>query len=101
MTEKKRSKNLNLKLADKLGILLDGKESEGIKRHKRQYRYKEKCSFKKRNFYKSYLTVISIDFREFDTENEWSNSKRANSLIPEYLRIISINMMKLKKNTRD
>ena len=77
---KKDIKELNLKLADKLGILLDGKESEGIRDIKGNIVIKKNATLKRETF-TNLFNSNSIDFRELDTENEWSNSKKANSLI--------------------
>lgn len=77
---KKEIKDLNLKLADKLGILLDGKESEGIRDTKGNIVIK-KHTILKRETFTNLFNNNSIDFRELDTENDWSNSKKANSLI--------------------
>ncbi len=77
---KKDIKELNLKLADKLGILLEGKESEGIRDNKGNLLIKRNVVFKRETF-TNLLNNNAIDFRELDTEADWSNSKKANSLI--------------------
>jgi DNA-directed RNA polymerase subunit beta len=77
---KKEIKELNLKLAEKLGILLEGKDSEGIRDSKGNLIIKRNVTFKRETFINLFNNG-SIDFREIDTENDWSNSKRANSLI--------------------
>jgi len=77
---KKEIKELNLKLADKLGILLEGKESEGIRDNKGNLLIKRNVVFKRETF-TNLLNNNAIDFRELDTEADWSNSKKANSLI--------------------
>ena len=77
---KKEIKELNLKLADKLGILLEGKESEGIRDNKGNLLIKRNVVFK-RDTFTNLLNNNAIDFRELDTEADWSNSKKANSLI--------------------
>jgi DNA-directed RNA polymerase subunit beta len=77
---KKEIKDLNLKLADKLGILLEGKESEGIRDIKGNLIIKKSVIFKRETF-TNLLNNNTVDFREIDTESDWSNSKKANSLI--------------------
>ncbi len=77
---KKEIKELNLKLAEKLGILLEGKESEGIRDNKGNLLIKRNVVFKRETFV-NLLNNNTVDFRELDTEADWSNSKKANSLI--------------------
>ncbi|MCE1164828.1 MAG: DNA-directed RNA polymerase subunit beta [Bacteroidetes bacterium] len=77
---KKEIKELNLKLAEKLGILLEGKESEGIRDNKGNLIIKRNVVFKRETFV-NLLNNNMVDFRELDTEADWSNSKKANSLI--------------------
>ncbi|MDD5363416.1 MAG: DNA-directed RNA polymerase subunit beta [Ignavibacteria bacterium] len=77
---KKEIKDLNLKLADKLGILLEGKESEGLRDIKGNLVIKKGVIFKRETF-TNLLNNNTVDFREIDTESDWSNSKKANSLI--------------------
>ncbi|MEI7483307.1 MAG: DNA-directed RNA polymerase subunit beta [Ignavibacteriota bacterium] len=77
---KKDIKELNLKLAEKLGILLDGKDSEGIRDIKGNIVVKKNVTFKRETF-TNLFNNNAVDFRELDVEGDWSNSKKANSLI--------------------
>jgi DNA-directed RNA polymerase subunit beta len=77
---KKDIKELNLKLAEKLGILLDGKDSEGIRDIKGNVIVKKNVTFKRETF-TNLFNNNAVDFRELDVEVDWSNSKKANSLI--------------------
>ena len=77
---KKDIKELNLKLAEKLGILLEGKDSEGIRDIKGNVVIKKNVTFKRETFI-NLFNNNNIDFRELDVDVDWSNSKKANSLI--------------------
>ena len=77
---RKEIKELNLKLAEKLGILLDGKDSEGIRDTKGNIIIRRNYTFKRETF-TNLLINDNIDLRDLDTESDWSNSKRANSMI--------------------
>lgn len=79
---KKEIKELNEKFADKLGILLEGKESEGIKDKKGNIVFKRGLIFKRETFLNA-LNNSSLDFRELDYDNDWSNGRKANALLPD------------------
>jgi DNA-directed RNA polymerase subunit beta len=75
-------KDLNLKFAEKLGILLEGKESAGIHDQKGNVIIRSGVTFKRETFI-NLIENHGYDFKEFDYEGSWSNNKRANSLIPD------------------
>lgn len=79
---KKEIKDLNQKIADKLGILLEGKESDGVRDNKGNIIFKRGITFKRESFTNLYNNG-SVDFRDLDSESDWSNSKKANSLLTD------------------
>ncbi len=77
---KRENKELNVKFAEKLGILLEGKESIGVRDNKGNLIIRSGVTFKRETFQN--LTENSgYDFKDFSYEIEWSNNKKANSLI--------------------
>ncbi|MCX6164775.1 MAG: hypothetical protein NTU73_07965, partial [Ignavibacteriae bacterium] len=77
---KKEIKELNNKFAEKLGILLEGKESIGVRDTKGNLIIRSGVSFKRETF-QNLIENNGYDFKDFSYEIEWSNSKKANSLI--------------------
>lgn len=77
---KKEIKELNNKFAEKLGILLEGKESIGVRDNKGNLIIRSGVTFKRETF-QNLIENSGYDFKDFSYEIEWSNSKKANSLI--------------------
>jgi len=77
---KKEIKELNTKFAEKLGILLEGKESIGVRDTKGSLIIRSGVTFKRETFF-NLIENSGYDFKDFSYEIEWSNSKKANSLI--------------------
>lgn len=77
---KKDLKELNTKFAEKLGILLEGKESIGVRDTKGSLIIRSGVSFKRETFF-NLIENSGYDFKDFSYELEWSNNKKANSLI--------------------
>jgi DNA-directed RNA polymerase subunit beta len=93
---KKDIKELNAKLADKLGILLEGKDSEGIRDNKGNLVVKKNVTFK-RDTFTNLLTNNTIDFREMDVESDWSNSKKANLLITDIFKNYNYKIVEIEE----
>jgi len=93
---KKEVKELNLKLADKLGILLDGKDSEGIRDLKGSIVIKKNVVFK-RDTFTNLLTSGNFELKDLDTENDWSNSKKANSLIVDIFKNYNYKLVEIEE----
>ncbi len=82
---KKEIKDLNNKISEKFDILLEGKESAGLKDKKGNVILKSGAIFKKDTF----LNLIENQgylLNDFEYDNEWSDNKRANGLIPDIYR---------------
>jgi DNA-directed RNA polymerase subunit beta len=77
---KKEIKELNTKFAEKLGILLEGKESIGVRDNKGNLIIRSGVMFKRETL-QNLIENNGYDFKDFSYEIEWSNNKRANSLI--------------------
>jgi DNA-directed RNA polymerase subunit beta len=77
---KKDIKELNNKFAEKLGILLEGKESIGVRDTKGNLIIRSGVTFKRETF-QNLIENSGYDFKDFSYEIEWSSSKKANSLI--------------------
>jgi DNA-directed RNA polymerase subunit beta len=77
---KKEMKELNNKFAEKLGILLEGKESIGIRDTKGNVIIRSGVVFKRETFF-NLIENSGYAFSDFSFDSEWSSSKRANSLI--------------------
>jgi DNA-directed RNA polymerase subunit beta len=82
---KKEIKDLNQKIAAKFDILLEGKDSKGLKDKKGNIISKNGATFKK-EFFSNLMENQGYTLSDFDYENEWSNNSRANSLIPDIYR---------------
>lgn len=78
--KKKELKELNRKFAEKLGILLDDKESNGIRDIKGNVVIRSGVTFKRETFI-NMIENTNHNLRDLDYEGEWSYNKRANSLI--------------------
>jgi DNA-directed RNA polymerase subunit beta len=79
---KKDIKDLNLKLADKLGILLDGRASTGVRDKKGNVVIRSGVVFKRETF-ADLIENNGYNMGDLDYDNEWSDNKRANGLIPD------------------
>jgi DNA-directed RNA polymerase subunit beta len=79
---KEEINDLNYKFAEKLGILLDGKRSSGIRDNKSNLVIKSGTTFKRETFI-NLVEKSGYDLKDFDFDTEWSNNKRANTLIPD------------------
>ncbi|MBK9332194.1 MAG: DNA-directed RNA polymerase subunit beta [Ignavibacteria bacterium] len=82
---KKEIKDLNHKIAEKFDILLEGKTSKGMKDRKGNILVKSGSAFKK----SALMNLIENDgyvLADFDYDADWSDSNRANSLIPDIYR---------------
>ena len=77
---KKEIKELNSKFAEKLGILLEGRESIGVRDVKGNLILRSGVTFKRETF-QNLIENSGYDFKDFSYEIEWSNSKKANALI--------------------
>lgn len=82
---KKEIKDLNHKIAEKFDILLEGKESLGFKDKKGNILVKSGASFKKDTFI-NLIENQGYTLADFEYDNEWSDNKRANGLIPDIYR---------------
>ncbi|MBL8006542.1 MAG: DNA-directed RNA polymerase subunit beta [Ignavibacteria bacterium] len=82
---KKEIKDLNHKIAEKFDILLEGKESLGFKDKKGNILVKSGASFKKETFI-NLIENQGYILADFEYDNEWSDNKRANGLIPDIYR---------------
>lgn len=82
---KKEIKDLNHKIAEKFDILLEGKESKGLKDRKGNIIVKSGASFKKEAFI-NLIENQNYLLSDFDYENEWTDNARANGLIPDIYR---------------
>ncbi|HEX2788466.1 MAG TPA: DNA-directed RNA polymerase subunit beta [Ignavibacteria bacterium] len=79
---RKEVKEITLKFAEKVGILLEGKESAGIRDKKGHIVVKSGTTFKRDTFV-NLIENNGYDFEDFDYDNEWTPNKRAGALIPE------------------
>ncbi|MGC8859113.1 MAG: DNA-directed RNA polymerase subunit beta [Ignavibacteria bacterium] len=71
---------LNQKFAEKLGILFEGKGSLGVKDYRNNIYVKSGVEFKKDTF-THLLEKGNVNLSDLNYEIEWSNSRRANSLL--------------------
>lgn len=79
--ERKREiKELNTKFAEKLGILLEGKESIGVRDTKGNLIIRSGVAFKRETF-QNLIENSGYDFKDFSYEVEWSSSKKSNAMI--------------------
>jgi DNA-directed RNA polymerase subunit beta len=82
-SERKREvRDLNMKFADKLGILLEGKDCTGIYDTKGNDILRKNTTFKRETFI-NLIENHGYDFKDFDFEEPWTSYKRAISLIPD------------------
>ncbi len=79
---KEEIKKLNNKFAEKLGILLDGKTSLGVRDNKGNLVIKNGVTFKRETF-SNLIKKSGYDLKVLDYDVEWSNNKRANTFIPD------------------
>ncbi len=82
---KKEIKDLNRKIAEKFDTLLSGKDSNGIKDKKGNYIVKANTTFKDSTF-ANLIENNGYELDDFDFDNEWTDNKRAVSLIPDIYR---------------
>jgi DNA-directed RNA polymerase subunit beta len=80
--KRKERKELNHKLAEKLGILLEGKESVGVRDMKGNMVFRSGTAFKRESF-GHLIDEQSYDLNDLNINAEWTNNKRANLMIPE------------------
>jgi len=85
LERKKEVKDLNHKIAEKFDILLDGKESTGIKDKKGNIIIKNGAKFRKDTFV-NLIENQGYGLSDFDYDGEWSDNRRANGLIPDIYR---------------
>lgn len=85
LERKKEVKDLNHKIAEKFDILLEGKESKGLRDRKGNIVLKSGAAFKKDTFV-NLIENQGYSLVDFDYDREWSDNKRANSLIPDIYR---------------
>lgn len=79
---RKEVKEVTLKFAEKVGILLEGKDSAGLRDKKGHIVVKSGTAFKRDTFV-NLIENNGYDFEDFDYDNEWTSNKRAAGLIPE------------------
>ncbi|MEO6695767.1 MAG: DNA-directed RNA polymerase subunit beta [Ignavibacteria bacterium] len=82
---KKEIKDLNHKIAEKFDLLLEGKESRGLRDKKGNIILKNAASFKKDSFI-NLIENQGYILNDFDYDHDWSDNKRANGLIPDIYR---------------
>ncbi len=85
LERKKEIKDLNQKIAGKFDILLEGRESKGLKDKKGNVVVKSGATFK-RDFFTNLMENQGYSLSDFDYDYDWSNNARANSLIPDIYR---------------
>ena len=85
LERKKEVKDLNHKIAEKFDILLEGKESNGIKDKKGNVVIKNGAKFRKDTFV-NLIENQGYGLSDFDYDEEWSDNRRANGLIPDIYR---------------
>lgn len=82
---RKEVKEITLKFAEKLDLLLDGKECTGLKDKKGNIVLKNGTTFKKDTF-TNLIENNGYNFNDFNFEVEFTSNKRAAGLIPEMYR---------------
>ena len=85
LERKKEIKDLNHKIAEKFDILLDGKEANTFKDRKGNTLVKKGGIFKKDTFM-NLIENQNYLLADFNYDEEWSDNKRANGLIPDIYR---------------
>lgn len=85
LERKKEVKDLNHKIAEKFDILLEGKESMGLKDKKGNIILKRGAIFRKDSFI-NLIENQGYALIDFDYDNEWSDNRRANGMIPDIYR---------------
>ncbi|MBN1633548.1 MAG: DNA-directed RNA polymerase subunit beta [Ignavibacteria bacterium] len=93
---KKDVKELNYKFAEKLGILLEGKKSAGITDFKGNMMFRSGNTFKRETFI-NMLENGSFDFRNLNYEKDWSDNRRANSLIVDIYKNYSYTLNEMEE----
>ena len=93
---KKEIKDLNRKIAEKFDTLLDGKDSKGLKDKKGNYIVKSGVKFKPETFI-NLIENQGYELSDFDFDHEWTDSKRALSLIPDISRNYSFKMNEIEE----
>ncbi|HRE39719.1 MAG TPA: DNA-directed RNA polymerase subunit beta [Ignavibacteria bacterium] len=82
---RKEVKEITLKFAEKLDLLLDGKDCTGLKDKKGNIVIKNGTTFKKDTFV-NLIENNGYNFGDLNFENEFTSNKRAAGLIPEMFR---------------
>lgn len=85
LERKKEIKDLNHKIAEKFDILLDGKEANSFRDKKGNTIVKKGGVFKKDSFM-NLIENQNYLLADFNYDDEWSDNKRANGLIPDIYR---------------
>ncbi|TRZ65582.1 DNA-directed RNA polymerase subunit beta [bacterium] len=93
---KKEIKELESKFSEKLGILLEGKESVGIRDAKSNVVIRSGVVFKRETF-SNLIENHGYHFADFDYEADWSNNKRANSLILDIYKNYSYKQIEIEE----
>jgi DNA-directed RNA polymerase subunit beta len=93
---KKDVKELNIKFAEKLGILLEGKKSQGITDIKGNIIVRSGNTFKRESFL-NMLENSSFDFRNLNYDKDWCDNKRANSMIVDIYKNYSYTLNEMEE----
>jgi DNA-directed RNA polymerase subunit beta len=97
-TERKKEVNeMNNKIAEKLGILLEGKKSGGVRDKKGNIIIKSGTVFKRETFI-NLMEKDGYSITDFDyEESNWSDNKKSNSLIPDIFRNYSYKLNEIEE----
>ncbi len=93
---KKEIKDLNRKIAEKFDTLLDGKDSKGLKDRKGNFIIKSGVKFKPETFI-NLIENQGYELSDFDFDHDWTDNKRALSLIPDISRNYSFKMNEIEE----
>ncbi len=93
---KKEIKDLNRKIAEKFDTLLEGKESHGLKDRKGNFLVKSGAKFKEGLFI-NLIENQGYELSDFDFDHDWTENKRALSLIPDIYRNYTFKMNEIEE----
>jgi DNA-directed RNA polymerase subunit beta len=93
---KKEIKDLNRKIAEKYDTLLDGKDSKGLKDKKGNVIIKSGAKYKADSFI-GLIENQGYEVSDFDYDHDWTDNKRALSLIPDITRNYSFKMNEIEE----
>lgn len=93
---KKDVKELNNKFAEKLGILLEGRKSQGITDIKGNIVVRSGNTFKRETFL-NILENSSFDFKNLNYDKDWCDNKRANSMIVDIYKNYSYTLNEMEE----